>query len=61
MHVDLKLVVYAQSAPSKYQRHLHHAELFDRAAQHRTISLNAHYMVQFKNLRNKSQTDVLSR
>jgi hypothetical protein len=35
--------------------------LFDRAAQHRTISLNAHYLVLFKNPRDKSQIGVLSR
>ena len=35
--------------------------LFDRAAQHRTISLNAHYLVLFKNPRDKSQISVLSR
>lgn len=35
--------------------------VFDRAAQHRTISLNAHYLVLFKNPRDKSQIVVLSR
>ncbi|XP_061184442.1 putative inhibitor of apoptosis [Saccostrea echinata] len=35
--------------------------LFDRAPQHRTISLNAHYLVLFKNPRDKSQISVLSR
>ena len=35
--------------------------LFDRAPQHRTISLNAHYLVLFKNPRDKSQITVLSR
>lgn len=35
--------------------------VFDRAAQHRTISLNAHYLVLFKNPREKSQIVVLSR
>lgn len=35
--------------------------LFDRAASHRTISLNAHYLVLFKNPRDKSQISVLSR
>ena len=35
--------------------------LFDRAVQHRTISLNAHYLVLFKNPRDKSQIGVLSR
>ena len=35
--------------------------LFDRAVQHRTISLNAHYLVLFKNPRDKSQIEVLSR
>ena len=35
--------------------------LFDRAAQYRTISLNAHYLVLFKNPRDKSQIGVLSR
>ena len=35
--------------------------VFDRAVQHRTISLNTHYMVLFKNPRDKSQITVLSR
>jgi hypothetical protein len=35
--------------------------LFNRTAQHRTISLNAHYLVLFKNPRDKSQIGVLSR
>jgi hypothetical protein len=35
--------------------------LFDRAAQHRTISLSAHYLALFKNPRDKSQIGVLSR
>ena len=35
--------------------------VFDRGAHHRTISLNSHYMVLFKNPRDKSQVDVLSR
>jgi hypothetical protein len=35
--------------------------LFDRVAQHRTTSLNAHYLVLFKNPRDKSQIGVLSR
>jgi hypothetical protein len=35
--------------------------LFDRAAQHRTISLNAYYLVLFKNPRAKSQIGVFSR
>jgi hypothetical protein len=35
--------------------------LFDRAPQYRTISLNAHYLVLFKNPRDKSQIGVLSR
>lgn len=35
--------------------------VFDRAAQHRTISLNAHYLVLLKNPRDKSQIVVLSR
>lgn len=35
--------------------------VFNRAAQHRTISLNAHYLVLFKNPRDKSQIVVLSR
>jgi hypothetical protein len=34
--------------------------LFDRAAQRRTISLNAHYLLLFKNSRDKSQIGVLS-
>ena len=35
--------------------------VFDRANQHRTISLNAHYLVLFKNPRDKYQVTVLSR
>lgn len=35
--------------------------VFDRAAQHGTISLNAYYLVLFKNPRDKSQIVVLSR
>lgn len=35
--------------------------VFDWAAQHRTISLNVHYLVLFKNPRDKSQIVVLSR
>ena len=35
--------------------------VFDRSTHHRTISLNTHYMVLFKNPRDKSQVDVLSR
>lgn len=35
--------------------------VFDRSTHHRTISLNAHYLVLFKNPRDKSQVDVLSR
>lgn len=35
--------------------------VFDRSAQHRTISLNADYLVLFKNPRDKSQIVVLSR
>ena len=35
--------------------------LFERAKQYRTISLNAHYLVLFKNPRDKSQVTNLSR
>lgn len=35
--------------------------VFDRANQHRTIRLNAHYLVLFKNPRDKSQVTALSR
>lgn len=35
--------------------------VFDRGTHHRTISLNAHYLVLFKNPRDKSQVEVLSR
>ena len=35
--------------------------LFERAKQYRTISLNAHYLVLFKNPRDKSQVSNLSR
>jgi len=35
--------------------------LFDKGKSHRTVSLNAHYMVLFKNPRDKSQIDVLGR
>lgn len=33
---------------------------FDRAHQHRSISLNAHYLMLYKNTRNKSQITVQS-
>lgn len=35
--------------------------IFDRAPQNRTISLNAHYLVLFKNPCDKPQIEVLSR
>jgi hypothetical protein len=35
--------------------------LFDQAAKHRTMSLNAHNQVLFKSPRDKSQISVLSR
>ena len=35
--------------------------IFDRAPQNRTISLNAHYLVLFKNPRDKSQIEILGR
>jgi hypothetical protein len=35
--------------------------LFDKSKSHRTVSLNAQYMVLFKNPRDKSQIEVLAR
>jgi len=35
--------------------------LFDKGKSHRTVSLNTHYMVLFKNPRDKSQIDILGR
>ena len=35
--------------------------IFDKAPQNRTISLNAHYLVLFKNPRDKSQVEILGR
>ena len=55
-----------ESIVDLFTRKAHHRNtsviyLFDRAVQHRTISLNAHYLVLFKNPRDKSQIGVLSR
>ena len=35
--------------------------IFDKSPQNRTISLNAHYLVLFKNPRDKSQVEILGR
>ena len=54
-------IIYEKESPQKHQRHVHRSEsVSSRKTPYRTISLNAHYMVVFKNPRDVSQIMALA-